>query len=178
MRNGRLLAVSEKYALPPVPLVEIDARDIPGEYDLIVMKSVLGGLCRDDDYGALAAAVGGIAGHLTRGGSIITLDNGHVGAVDRLRKRFGAGRNRWTYFRPEAFVAALAGYEVRMAAFGCLNFGSARLLARSEPTGLEVVNDALHVLDRLLCRVLPQGAVLSSLLKPRHPASAPERPAR
>jgi hypothetical protein len=114
-----------------------DVRNLHGRWDLIVLKSVLGGVHRahDSTPADLGATLSDIVhNHLETGGWLITLDNGRT-VLEPLLARFGARRNGWRFFRRGGFLPADA----------CYGFGATRLgrLGR-------LVDDALYGIDCLL----------------------------
>jgi len=158
--------VLRKYALGKIPVVELDINQLEGIYDIIVLKSVLGGLCRGDDYAKLRIIIDHLLEHVTEKGFIITLDNGYITLFDKLRRIRGAGRSDWTYFRREKLVPFLANYDARIQGFGFLNFGTATFLFKRD---LEIVNDSMYFLDKVLVRIFrpKERAVLATVMAKR-----------
>lgn len=78
--------------------------EVSGRYDLIIMKSVLGGVCRlnssDDCHMHLINQL--VDRNLTENGQLITLDNGYS-IFESLLSKFGARKNRWRFFHKEDF---------------------------------------------------------------------------
>jgi len=110
----------------------VDMANINGKYDLIVAKSVLGGLFREGDSSieAVNGLIGSIISHnLNAGGALLLLDNGQS-FFERALSRFGARKNKWRYFQvkdfrnPEPFKQYTFGFltcfsfESRLGSFG------------------------------------------------------------
>ncbi len=85
-----------------VRVFPLDANAIPerAEYDIIIMKGVLGGLDRSHDLRRLAGVLVKCSEALKKGGHLIILDKGYASGVHNvLLRRYGAaGRNNWHYF--------------------------------------------------------------------------------
>ena len=84
---------------------QIDLRSVEGKYDVIIMKSVLGGVFREDilsidDYCCSLAKK-----NLNSDGVLITIDNGRS-IFERLLRNHGARKNGWHYFREGELVSA------------------------------------------------------------------------
>jgi hypothetical protein len=175
--NGRLRYVVEKYRMPKIPTLEIDINGFDGTYDVIVLKSVIGGICRNDDYSVIRRVVENLAKNLTESGCILTFDNGYIRAFQRARTSRGAGRNKWTYIKPRELIAALSDYDIRIDGFGYLNFGAATL-----PFGrkTDFVNDLVHLLDKAIIPVfgIKEHAVLSTVITRRRHLERDQRPDR
>ncbi len=173
--NGRLREVSKKYGITGIDLLELDIHDFTGVYDVIVLKSVLGGICRGGDGEKMRAVIRGLMEHLSDDGVILTFDNGHVGPFAKLNTVFGAGKNRWTYFRQEDLRDALADYDHETRGFGFLNVGAARFMFRRDLEALEAVNNAIHAVDTALLRLFGfrQRAVHASVIRKKNAAKAP-----
>jgi hypothetical protein len=162
--NGQLRAVIEKYQLDDIPVFELNITEIAGIYDVIVLKSVLGGICRGQDYNRMQGLIGKMMTHLSDDGFILSLDNGYVGLFHRLRWLWGAGKNDWTYFERDKLISVLSGYEVEVRGFGILNFASPNLLFKKD---LEFVNDFLYLVDKIILRLLKVegSAILSTIVR-------------
>ncbi|CAO3429049.1 hypothetical protein [Azospirillum doebereinerae] len=167
VESGQLRAVSEKHGIAGISVIEVNIHDVRGVYDIIVLKSVLGGICRGDERGTLRAVIDGLMDHLADDGVILTIDNGRVGPFVALSRRFGAGRNRWTYFTQADIRTAFAGLSFETRGFGFLNVGALRFLFSRDWAALEVVNNAIHGIDRLLLRHvgLSDRAVIATVIR-------------
>ena len=173
IENGALRHVSEKHKINGIGLLELDIHRPTGTYDVIVLKSVLGGICRGNDYAKVGGVIRGLMDHLSEDGVIVTLDNGHLGPLARMSELFGAGKNRWTYFKQDQLQECLAGYDVESRGFGFLNFGAARFMLGRDVEGLEVVNNAIHTVDAALLRLFGfrRRAVLATVIRKRQARS-------
>lgn len=148
-RNDALLAPPERKR---ITYTRQDARALQGQWDLIVLKSVLGGLHRMNHSTLIEvhATVAQLMRHLTPGGWLVTLDNG-ASAVAPLLAGVGARRNGWRLLRRGDLPA-----PTFYASFGVLSSFSAA--TRLGPLG-EVVDGALYLADRLLSPLAHQHAV-------------------
>jgi hypothetical protein len=118
--------------------------DLQGCWDLIVLKSVLGGVHRKSnstlaDVHATIAHI--IQRNLQPGGVLVTLDNGRT-AMAPLLMNVGARRNDWRFFLREDFPPADVCYS-----FGLLSTFSAQ--TRLGWLGGRI-DDALYGIDCLL----------------------------
>jgi hypothetical protein len=167
IERGQLGFVIRKYGLGEIPVVELDINELDGTYDIIVLKSVLGGLCRGGDYQRLRIIIDELLRHVEEDGFIVTLDNGYVALFEKLRKIRGAGRSNWGYFKEHDFASALAHCDIRLKGFGFLNFGAATFLFKRD---LEFINDSIYFLDKVLVRMLKpnEHAVLATVI-PKKP---------
>ena len=130
-----------------------DARKLHGRWDLIVMKSVLGGIHRvhDSTLADVRATLTDIAGnHLEPGGLLVTLDNGRT-ALEPLLSHLGARRNGWRFFARDDFPPADA----------CYGFGTVSAFSAATRLGWlgRRIDDALYGIDRLLAPFTDQRAV-------------------
>jgi len=130
-----------------------DLRTLEGRWDLIAMKSVLGGVFRLHDsrladvHAMLARLV---QRNLKPGGLLVTLDNGRTALAPLLARR-GARRNGWRLFARADLPPADAHYG-----FGVLGMGSAA--TRWGAAGARI-DDLLYGCDRLLTPLARQYAV-------------------
>ena len=86
----------------------MSAKKIVGYYDVIIMKSVLGGIFRlntsqNNDADNLLKNI--CENHLNKNGILISMDNGKT-ILERLFSNFGARKNDWRYFLPSDFLNA------------------------------------------------------------------------
>lgn len=130
-----------------------DALSLEGQWDVIVMKSVLGGVCRTHastlaDVHALIARL--VRDHLTCGGWLLSLDNGRT-ALEPLLQGFGARRNGWRFLARQDFPPATAH-----ASFGVLGSFSAATRLGALGHGIDGV---LYAADRVLSPLVRQHAV-------------------
>jgi hypothetical protein len=166
IERGQLGFVIRRYGLGKIPIVELDINDLDVTYDIIALKSVLGGLCRGGDYQRLGTIIDELLRHIEDDGFIVTLDNGYVALFEKLRKIRGAGGSNWGYFKEQDFVSALAHHDIRLKGFGFMNFGAATFLFKRD---LEIVNDMMYLLDKVLLRVVKpnEHAVLATVIAKR-----------
>jgi hypothetical protein len=165
VENGRLRFVIDKYKLAKIPVAEVNINEVEGIYDIIVLKSVLGGVCRGDDYGRLRLIVDGLlAKNIREGGALLTFDNGYVKLFKMLRRSWGAGRNDWTYFTRHGLISSLSGHEVRIQGFGFLSVGAARFLLHGN---FEFLNDIIYLVDKAILHLVKsdERAVLSTIIR-------------
>lgn len=165
--NGRLKYIYDKYHIKGISILEADIRNISGQYDIIIMKSVLGGVCRNGHYEGIKEILTRMVAHnLTQRGVILTLDNGYIQLFQALRKALGTGGNTWSYLRTEQFAESLSDFDVTMKGFGFLNVASASL---QFGVNCEFINDLAYHLDRIVLRLLNprERAVLSTVIRAR-----------
>jgi hypothetical protein len=157
--NARLLSASEQAR---VRYTRQDVRALRGRWDLIALKSVLGGVHRvlDSTLADVHATIGRlVSGHLNPGGLLVTLDNGRT-LLEPLLARLGARRNGWRVFGRDDLPPAWAHYS-----HGVL--GAASAATRLGRAGARI-DDALYLLDRVLTPLARQHAV--HLRVYRHPS--------
>ncbi|MFV0679501.1 class I SAM-dependent methyltransferase [Ottowia sp.] len=148
-RNAALLPVDEHAR---IVYTRQDAHQLQGQWDVIVLKSVLGGLHRvhHSTLADVHATLVQLMQHLSPGGWLVTLDNG-VSAVAPLLARLGARRNGWRLLR-RGDLPAPAFY----ASYGVLSsFSAATRLGAAGAA----IDDALYVADRVLTPLARQHAV-------------------
>ena len=136
-----------------VHYAERDLRTLEGRWDLIAMKSVLGGVYRQHDarLADVHAALARLVEHnLKPGGWLLTLDNGRTALAPLLARR-GARRNGWRLFARADLPPPAAHYG-----FGVLGMGSAA--TRWGALGARI-DDLLYGGDLLLTPLARQHAV-------------------
>ncbi len=131
-----------------------DVRALRGRWDLIVMKSILGGVFRVgssqvSDMQALIERL--VQDHLNPGGWLVTMDNGKT-ALEPLLQRFGARRNHWRFLQHEDFPRADFHHS-----FGVLSTFSAA--TRLGWLGHRI-DDVLYAMDCALTPLARRHAVL------------------
>ena len=171
IENGSLRRICSKYGLASPPVQEMDITDLQGNYDVVVMKSVLGGVCRSGDYKQIRSMIQKISKSLSIRGLLLTIDNGYIEMFERLRTALGTGGNTWTYIQRDNFAESLAGFDTDMAGFGFLNCATASLQIGFNA---EFVNDLAHHADKLVARVFrpTERAVFSTVIRAL-PVTAP-----
>jgi hypothetical protein len=76
---------------------KIDVTKISGKYDVIILKSVLGGIFREKSFqNAEKLCKNLVNKNLNNGGILVTIDNGKS-IFERLMANFGARKNGWHY---------------------------------------------------------------------------------
>ena len=102
--------------------VQLDATALPGgqEYDIIVHKSVLGGIVRNRDLDFAREVVREISTALRPGGRILFAENLSGTLFHRLfRNCFGFGKSQWRYFTPAELESLYSDFSsVEVATFG------------------------------------------------------------
>ena len=128
-------------------LNEMSIYEIAGKYDLIIMKSVLGGIFRENgqehDVEALIKKI--INENLNENGSLITIDNGET-VFEKYIKNFGARRGKWKTFKLSHFPSADQQYF-----FGFLSLFS--FTTRIGKIG-QYLEDFLYILDLIIFKII------------------------
>ena len=150
--------------LPPQDAARIsyhqrDVLQLNGSWDVIVMKSVLGGVFRQNnaspkDLHRLIAHL--VQNNLNPGGMLVTMDNGST-ALEPLFKHFGSRKNQWRFFLADDFPPAFARY-----AFGVLSAFS--LSTRIGALGV-LVEYSLYAIDVLLSPFAKKHAIYLHIYK-------------
>ena len=109
-----LASVRQRYNLKSKYVLEqIDATSVDGSFDIVIMKSVLGGLFRHD-RSTISDATDFIGNLLSRTvkpeGLLISIDNGKS-ILERLLSRFGARSYKWRYFKKSELNRAISQTE-------------------------------------------------------------------
>lgn len=113
-------------------LKQIDATTVNESFDIVIMKSVLGGIFRENSS-TISDARNFIASLVSRAveadGLLISIDNGKS-ILERLLSRFGGRKNHWRFFRKldlngaiwqnEFGVISSFSFETRLGYFGYL----------------------------------------------------------
>ncbi len=119
-----------------------DIFDFKGRYDLIIMKSILGGLCRlDGPVKANKIIKNLIKLNLKKNGILITLDNG-MPIYNSLIKNYGSRKNNWYFFKKND----LKNFDGDFS-FGF--FSSFSYITRIGYLG-EIIENILFYLDRII----------------------------
>lgn len=106
-----------------VTVCQADVLNFEGRYDLVLMKSVLGGVFRKneskiDDVEALIEKI--CSHHLTSGGILVSLDNGES-ILERIMNNFGARKNGWRFFKKDQLGA---DYQVTFGVLSAFSFAT------------------------------------------------------
>lgn len=131
---------------------KVDAHSVKGNFDIIIMKSVLGGLFRLNQS-SLADAHEFLNDlrhrALCPGGSLITIDNGRS-FLERFFSNFGARKNEWRFFEKDELSSA-SQFKV----FGCIS--SFSLETRFGPIGYFLDNFIIYPMDLVLSVIWPNN---------------------
>lgn len=131
----------------PITTSCVSIFNIDGKYDLIIMKSVLGGVFRDEPKvveltNQLLQRI--VKNNLNPGGMLVTLDNGKT-ALARMYEKFGARCNKWHYYTCEEFQ----NYD-RQFTFGF--FSNFSLASRIGLIG-HAFDNLLYYADLAICKL-------------------------
>ena len=101
----------------------MDIKDVKGYYDLIIIKSVLGGLYKNqtlEDPEEIILKI--VRNNLKPQGNLITIDNGKSLIGEKLFKDNGQRKKGWKYFTPNDFpnAAIISSFGF----FSCISIGS------------------------------------------------------
>ena len=84
----------------------IDALDLKDKYDVIILKSVLGGIFRGDDFSkAEKFCHKTVRDNLNSNGALITIDNGKS-CFEIFLRYFGARKNNWHFATMDELLTA------------------------------------------------------------------------
>ncbi len=141
-----LASVRKKYHLKSKYVLEqVDATTVEGSFDIVIMKSVLGGLFREQSS-TISDATGFIGSLVSRAvnpeGLLITIDNGKS-VLERFLSGFGARKNQWRFFSKEELNGA-----IRQSEFGVIS--SFSLETRLGYLGYILDNYVIYPFDRIL----------------------------
>ena len=114
-----LASVRQRYHLKSTYVLEqIDATSVKGSFDIVIMKSVLGGLF-PYDRSTISDATDFIGSLVSRTvkpeGLLISIDNGKS-ILERAFSRFGARKYHWRFFRKSELNRA-----IRQTEFGVIS---------------------------------------------------------
>tara|TARA_B110000908_G_C10163016_1_gene406998 strand:- start:105 stop:821 length:717 start_codon:yes stop_codon:yes gene_type:complete len=141
-----LASVRQKYHLKSKYVLEqIDATSVEGSFDIVIMKSVLGGLFRQNNS-TISDATGFIGSLVSRAvkpkGLLISIDNGKS-ILERTLSRFGARKNQWRFFSKSELNGA-----IRQTEFGVIS--SFSFETRLGYVGYILDNYVIYPLDLIL----------------------------
>lgn len=148
-----LFKVKQKIELKSkYKLEKIDAHTVTGSFDLVIMKSVLGGLFRKNE-----TSIGDVESFLyslmqralNDNGSLITIDNGKS-LLESLLSKFGARKNQWRFFSKAELTNASKQFE-----FGLLS--SFSFETRWGIFGHLLDNYIVYPLDLVLFKIFPDN---------------------
>jgi hypothetical protein len=113
------LKIHKVYGLDDlIKYQSIDALDIPYSnfFDIVCFKSMLGGIVREKSVSLCKQVFFQIAKALKKGGMLIFAENLESSYLHSLlRKKFGAGRNKWHYFHKDelpTLLKSMSEYEL------------------------------------------------------------------
>ena len=141
-----LASVRQKYHLKSKYVLEqADATTVEGSFDIVIVKSVLGGLFRQKSS-TISDATGFIGSLVSRAvkpeGLLISIDNGKS-ILERALSRFGARKNQWRFFRKSELTGA-----IRQTEFGLIS--SFSFETRLGYVGYILDNYVIYPLDLIL----------------------------
>lgn len=141
-----LASLRQKYHLKSKYVLEqIDATSVEGSFDIVIMKSVLGGLFRQNSS-TISDATSFIESLVSRAvkpeGLLISIDNGKS-ILEHTLSRFGARKNQWRFFRKSELTGA-----IRQTEFGLIS--SFSFETRLGYVGYILDNYVIYPLDLIL----------------------------
>ena len=106
-----------------INIIDCDIMKFNGKYNLIIMKSVLGGIFRigsstNSDVVNLIDKI--VENNLMDRGYLITLDNG-IGFFHYLRNIYGAKKNKWRFFKPHNLKSKYLENQSIFGFFSCFS---------------------------------------------------------
>ena len=114
-----LASVRKKYDLKSKYVLEqIDATSVKGSFDIVIMKSVLGGLFRQNSstISDVTDFIGSLISRTVKPeGLLISIDNGKS-ILERAFSRFGTRKYHWRFFRKSELNGA-----IRQTEFGVIS---------------------------------------------------------
>ena len=141
-----LASVSQKYHLKSKYVLEqIDATSLEGSFDIVIMKSVLGGLFRQNSstiYDVTSFIESLVSRAVKLEGLLISIDNGKS-ILEHTLSRFGARKNQWRFFRKSELTGA-----IRQTEFGLIS--SFSFETRLGYMGYILDNYVIYPLDLIL----------------------------
>ena len=140
--NQTIRLMKETFTNQNLRIVHNDIFDFKGKYDVIIMKSILGGLCRKEGSVKANRIIESLVNsNLNDGGVLITLDNG-MPIYNRLIKNFGARKNNWYFFK----YNDLKNFD------GIFSFGFLSSFSFRTRIGFigAIIEDILYYIDRII----------------------------
>jgi len=137
----------------------VDMTEINGKYDLIIAKSVLGGIFREDkssvnDVNELINNI--LKNNIKQGGVLMLLDNGKS-FFEKNLSNFGARKNDWRFFNSKDFINPYQQYT-----FGFLSCFS--LESRFSFFG-KFFDYTLYIFDLFLSKITNHPTVILTVYK-------------
>ena len=142
-------------------LEQIDAKKVEGSFDIVIMKSVLGGIFRRNSS-TISDVSSFIESFIKRtikpNGMLISIDNGKS-ILENILSRFGARKNHWRFFEKAQLKRASSQTE-----FGVIS--SFSFETRLGFVGYIVDNYVIYFLDLILFKFLRRNpTVIVSIFK-------------
>ena len=141
-----LASVRQRYHLKSKYVLEqIDATSVEGSFDVVIMKSVLGGLFRQNSstISDVPDFIGSLISRTVKPeGLLISIDNGKS-ILESTLSRFGARKNQWRFFRKSELNRA-----IRQSEFGVIS--SFSFETRLGYIGYMLDNYVIYSLDLIL----------------------------
>lgn len=157
-----LASVRQKYDLKSKYVLEkVDVTSVEGSFDIVIMKSVLGGLFRQNsthafDVNEFIESL--ISRTVKTEGLLISIDNGKS-ILEPMLSRFGARKNQWRFFGKSELKRAIIQSE-----FGV--FSSFSFETRLGFVGYILDNYVIYFLDLILFKFLKHNpTVIFSVFK-------------
>ena len=141
-------------------IIDCDIKKFNGKYNLIIMKSVLGGIFRkgSSTNSQVVTLIDKIVeNNLIDGGYFITLDNG-IGFFDYLRKNYGAKKNKWRFFKPNNLKSKYLEYQSIFGFFSCFS------LAFKIPLIGKLFDNFCFLLDEIIDKLFSSEKFKSSII--------------
>ena len=119
--------MAKKYKIKNIKFEKLNVLEMPyrDEFDFVLFKSVLGGICRSNNFSDLKRIMYGIHDVLKPAGECLFIENMNGTFLHQyLRKRYGAGKNMWHYSSMEDFTDLSKPFKfVKYRTFGFLGGG-------------------------------------------------------
>ena len=155
----------EFKSLINIKVKECNFEKIEGKYNIIIMKSVLGGIYREKKS-SLNDVQSGIENvinnNLFPGGYLVTLDNGKS-LIHKFSSNFGTRKINWRFFNSESLKNK---YIVGQETFGLLSIFS---LQKRIPFFGSFIDSIIYYLDRIIFPIsscfFSDGSVIVSVYK-------------
>ena len=137
-----------KKSIKNIQISSMSAKKVNGKYNLIIMKSVLGGIFRlknskKEDAQNLIKEI--VKNNLEDNGILVSMDNGKT-TFESFFSKFGARKNKWRYFVPSDFSDATKQYH-----FGFLTNFSFSIRFRNIGYTLDNI---IFLIDKLIYKVV------------------------
>jgi 2-polyprenyl-3-methyl-5-hydroxy-6-metoxy-1,4-benzoquinol methylase len=132
-------------------LIDVGAIPYTEQFDVVCMKSVLGGIGPGRHLDDQQAALNSIAASLKPGGKVLFVENMEATKFHMaLRQRWGAARNQWHYYNFDQLEKLIAGAGLKSSQLGSTGFFGT--LGRSE-----FQKRVLGWIDGVICPLLPRS---------------------